>query len=102
MTTPHTAAVSSETALGAMKALHEARIAMPGEVSVIGFDDLPEARYFHPSLTTIRQDLSGWFTAALAIIEARLAGTGGPAQRIRVRPSLVVRESTGPVPTVNR
>lgn len=86
-------------ALGAMKALHEARIAMPAEVSVIGFDDLPEAHCFHPALTTIRQDLSGWFHAALRIIESRIAGDTGPAQRIRVRPELVVRESTGPCPT---
>jgi LacI family transcriptional regulator len=85
-------------ALGTMKALHEARIAMPGAVSVIGFDDLPEARYFHPALTTIRQNLDGWFAAALRIIEARLAGEAGPAQRVRVRPELVQRESTGPCP----
>lgn len=85
-------------ALGAMKALHEAGIAMPGAVSVVGFDDLPEARYVHPALTTIRQDLTGWFQTALRIIEARLAGETGPARRIRIRPQLVVRESTGPVP----
>lgn len=84
-------------ALGTMKALHEAGVAMPGAVSVIGFDDLPEARYFHPALTTIRQDLTGWFQAALRIIEARLSGQTGPVQRIRITPELVVRESTGPV-----
>jgi DNA-binding LacI/PurR family transcriptional regulator len=84
-------------ALGAMKALHEAGVAMPRTVSVIGFDDLPEARYFHPALTTIRQDLTSWFQVALRIIETRLSGQAGPVQRIRITPELVVRESTGPV-----
>lgn len=85
-------------ALGAMKALHEAGIAMPGRISVVGFDDLPEARYVHPALTTVRQDVEGWFQAAIRIIEARLAGDAGPAERVRVRPVLVQRESTGPCP----
>ncbi|MBN8525013.1 MAG: GntR family transcriptional regulator [Planctomycetes bacterium] len=85
-------------ALGAMKALHEAGIAMPGRISVIGFDDLPEGRYVHPALTTVRQDVDAWFAEALRIVEERLAGVAGPARRVRVRPCLVVRESTGPVP----
>jgi LacI family transcriptional regulator len=86
-------------ALGAMKAMHEAGVAMPGRVSVIGFDDLPEGRYVHPALTTVRQDIDAWFAESVRIIEARLAGEAGPARRVRVRPHLVVRESTGPVPS---
>lgn len=85
-------------ALGMMKALHEGGIAMPGQVSVVGFDDLPEARYFHPALTTVRQDLAAWLAEALRIIEARLGGDAGPARRVRIRPELQVRESTGPAP----
>lgn len=81
-------------ALGVMKTLHENGIAMPGAVSVIGFDDLPEARYTHPALTTIRQDQVGWCQAALAIIEERRQSASGPATRVRVRPELVLREST--------
>lgn len=85
-------------ALGAMKAMHETGIAMPGRVSVIGFDDLPEGRYVHPALTTVRQDVDAWFAEALRIVEARLAGDAGPARRVRVRPLLVERESTAAPP----
>lgn len=85
-------------AIGIMKALHQALIAMPQDLSVIDFDDLPIVRFYHSSLTTISQDLGGWISAALAMIEARLGGHVGSAQHVRVRPELVVRESTGVVP----
>ena len=43
-------------ALGVLRALHEAGRRIPADVSVVGFDDVPEAPYFTPPLTTIRQD----------------------------------------------
>lgn len=85
-------------ALGAMKALHEIGVAMPQRMSVVGYDDLPEASYVHPALTTVRQDIEGWFAAAIRIIEARLAGEVGPAERVRIRPTLELRESTASCP----
>ena len=45
-------------ALGALRALHEAGYEIPRQVSVVGFDDIPEAQYFTPPLTTVRQDFA--------------------------------------------
>ena len=47
---------NDQMALGLLRALHEAGRSVPGDVSVVGFDDIPEAAYFTPPLTTVRQD----------------------------------------------
>ncbi len=49
-------AANDQMALGVLRALHEAGRQIPAEVSVVGFDDIPEAPYFMPPLTTVRQD----------------------------------------------
>ena len=45
-------------ALGLLAALHETGLEVPEDVSIVGFDDLPEAAYFTPPLTTVRQDFA--------------------------------------------
>ena len=47
---------NDQMALGVLRATHEAGRAVPGDLSVVGFDDIPEAAYFLPPLTTVRQD----------------------------------------------
>jgi DNA-binding LacI/PurR family transcriptional regulator len=49
---------NDQMALGALRALHEAGTEIPRQVSVVGFDDIPEAQYFTPPLTTVRQDFA--------------------------------------------
>ena len=49
---------NDQMALGLLAALHEEGLAVPDDVSVVGFDDLPEAPYFTPPLTTVRQDFA--------------------------------------------
>ena len=49
-------AVTDLIAFGALKCLRKSGIKVPQEISVVGFDDLPAASYFSPSLTTIKQD----------------------------------------------
>ena len=49
---------NDQMALGLLAALHEEGLSVPGDVSVVGFDDLPEAPYFTPPLTTVRQDFA--------------------------------------------
>src|SRR5262249_32622185 len=49
---------NDQMALGVLHALNQAGIAVPGQVSVVGFDDMPEAEYFLPALTTVRQDFN--------------------------------------------
>lgn len=86
---------SDAGAIGALKACHNAGVQVPGELAIIGFDDLPESAYAHPSLTTLRQDLPAWAQHTLDIIRRRCAGDScGPLQ-VAIRPTLVVRESTG-------
>ena len=51
-------AANDQMALGVLRALHEAGRDVPGDVSIVGFDDIPEAQFFTPPLTTVRQDFS--------------------------------------------
>ena len=68
-------ATSDLAALGAMRALHDARIDVPGDVSIVGFDDLAAARLSEPPLTTIAQDArqagEALVTTLIATIEER-------------------------------
>jgi DNA-binding LacI/PurR family transcriptional regulator len=79
-------------ALGVIKALTERGIDVPGDVSVVGFDDMSEARYFQPGLTTVRLDFNEVGRLAVERV-LRLMG-GEPADLIPViQPELVVRDS---------
>jgi DNA-binding LacI/PurR family transcriptional regulator len=84
-------------ALGLLAALHEAGLDVPGDVSVVGFDDLPEAPYFIPPLTTVRQDFAELGRRGVQLVLARLSGENLHPEA--VPPALLVRASTGPVPT---
>ena len=80
-------------ALGVIKALTERGIDVPGDVSVVGFDDMSEARYFQPGLTTVRLDFNEVGRLAVERV-LRLMG-GEPAELIPViQPELVVRDSS--------
>lgn len=86
-------------AIGAMRALHEAGLQVPGDVSVIGFDDIDHAAFHTPSLTTIRQPLQHMGQlAAKTLLDQLKNGTPAVAE-IAVKPELILRESTGPCPT---
>ncbi|GAA4877021.1 LacI family DNA-binding transcriptional regulator [Kitasatospora terrestris] len=83
-------------ALGLLRALHEAGRAVPGDISVVGFDDIPEAAYFTPPLTTVRQDFGELGRRALELLVAELSGSPHPGTRVRIAPEMVLRRSTGP------
>ncbi|TBN55461.1 LacI family DNA-binding transcriptional regulator [Glaciihabitans arcticus] len=87
---------NDQMALGAMHALGQAGVSIPGDVSVIGFDDIPEAEHFSPPLTTIRQDFSELGRTVMStLLELILDGTLEEAPH--PAPQLVARESTGPL-----
>ena len=69
-----------------------------GEVSLVGFDDVPEAAYFTPPLTTVRQEFQEVGRRALQLLLEQL--TDGPREErhVVVEPRLVVRASTSPPP----
>lgn len=82
-------AANDQMALGLIGALHAAGVAVPGEISVVGFDDLPEAAYAWPRLTTVRQDFDELARRAVASV---IAG-GAAASAESIVPELVVRDS---------
>jgi DNA-binding LacI/PurR family transcriptional regulator len=79
-------------ALGVMLALHEAGRHVPGDVSVIGFDDTPESEFFIPPLTTVRQDFGEVGRRSVDLLLSLVAGE--EPERISIAPTLVVRSST--------
>ena len=78
-------------ALGCLFALHQAGVRVPDDIAIAGFDDIPLARYVHPSLTTIAVDIAELGGMALGALIA-----GRPLDATPIAPHLVVRESTQP------
>jgi DNA-binding LacI/PurR family transcriptional regulator len=89
---------NDQMALGVLRALHERGREIPREVSIVGFDDIPESQYFMPPLTTVRQDFSEMGRSSLRLLLELMQNTGQPPQRLTIAPELVVRRSTGPPP----
>ena len=84
-------AVSDVIAVGAIRALADASLRVPQDVSVIGFDDIALAAYSHPSLTTIRQDLA---LGARLLVDKLIARSNNlPVDTTVIAPQLIVRES---------
>ncbi|GAB2955488.1 LacI family DNA-binding transcriptional regulator [Nonomuraea fastidiosa] len=84
---------NDQMALGVLRALREAGKRVPEDVSVAGFDDIPEAAYFWPPLTTVRQDFREVGRHAFHMLLDRMAGAEPESRRL-VEPELVVRDST--------
>ena len=89
---------NDQMALGVLRAMHEAGREVPRDVSIVGFDDIPEAAYFLPPLTTVRQDFIEMGRRSLQML-LRTIETGRRASQESLVPSeLVVRASTGQRP----
>ncbi len=86
-------AANDQMALGVLHALRDAGRDVPGEISVVGFDDIPEAAHFWPPLTTVRQDYGELGRECVARLlrmgDPQVAELGAP-----LAPQLVIREST--------
>jgi len=80
-------------ALGILRALHESGRRVPDEVSVVGFDDIPEAAFLLPPLTTVRQDFPGVGQRAIGALMAAIRDEAAPVVPL-LQPWLVVRGST--------
>lgn len=80
-------------ALGLLRALAERGRRVPEDVSVVGFDDIPEAGYFLPPLTTVRQDFGELGRRALRLLVDTISGHDSAGSRLPVVPELVVRSS---------
>jgi DNA-binding LacI/PurR family transcriptional regulator len=87
-------AFNDMSAIGAIRALQDIGLSVPGDVSVIGFDDIRVAAFNNPRLTTIRQPLSNMGRIAAQCVLSQLNGTEQFRKQILVEPELAVREST--------
>ncbi|MFC0623066.1 LacI family DNA-binding transcriptional regulator [Kribbella deserti] len=91
-------AANDQMALGLLRAFSEQGRAVPGDVSVVGFDDIPEAASFIPPLTTIHQDFAEVGRRCVEGVLRQLHETGAQAGTDLVPTRLVVRQSTGRPP----
>jgi DNA-binding LacI/PurR family transcriptional regulator len=90
-------AANDEMAIGLVRALHEVGRPVPGEVSVVGFDDIPLAGYLWPPLTTVRQDYDGIGQNLIALLLRQMRdGPSGQLDRVLIPAELVIRSSTAP------
>jgi DNA-binding LacI/PurR family transcriptional regulator len=90
---------SDPMALGAIRAVRRAGLDVPRDVSVVGFDDSALMTSIDPPLTTVRQPIESMARTAIELLLGQIAGTAVPHDELLFEPELVVRSSTGPVPT---
>ena len=95
--TQHTLVVAAndQMAIGLIAALGDAGRAVPDDVSVVGFDDVPEAAYVRPALTTVHQDFELVGRRAVESLLAQLTADAPPVAGV-IDPDLVIRASTAP------
>ena len=90
-------AANDQMALGVLRALHERGRQVPREVSVVGFDDIPDAAAFQPPLTTMHQNFAEVGRRCVALLLDDIRGGPAGAGTVLIPPSLIRRESTAPI-----
>ncbi|MYS53740.1 substrate-binding domain-containing protein, partial [Streptomyces sp. SID6013] len=91
-------AASDQMALGAIEALRRRGLRVPQDMSVVGFDDLPEVRWSAPPLTTVRQPLAEMGKVAARTVLRPARDERPDPLRVELGTELVVRSSTAPPP----
>jgi DNA-binding LacI/PurR family transcriptional regulator len=86
---------NDQMSLGLIRALHEGGIRVPDDVSIVGFDDIPESGHFLPPLTTVKQDFSAIGRRCVSMLIDRL-NHRQTERPLPIQPTLIVRSSTGP------
>lgn len=81
-------------ALGVLRAAHDLKLSLPQDLSVVGYGDEPDARYWSPALTTIRQPQFEMGTQAAELLFERINNRGLPPRQTIFQPRLIEREST--------
>jgi DNA-binding LacI/PurR family transcriptional regulator len=85
---------NDQMALGLLRALHEAGRRVPEDVSVVGFDAIPEAAFFTPPLTTVRQDFLELGRQGFGLLLGQIDSAQRTARHVTIPPELVIRAST--------
>lgn len=88
---------NDQMALGVLRAFHEAGVRVPEDISVVGFDDQPEAAYFIPPLTTVAQDFEELGQRCIDLM-LHLVEDGPGVTAAAVAPRLVARKTTSAPP----
>ena len=88
------------SAIGSIRAIQEAGMRVPEDISVVGFDDIQIAVHHIPSLTTVRQPLQKMGELAARTLLSQIEGGSDPVQEIAVEPDFVVRRSTAKAPAL--
>ena len=91
-------AQNDRMAVGAIRALREAGLRVPDDVSIIGFDDIPLASYFDPPLTTLRQPMEELGRQAARLLVRTIQNADRLPEQVSIRARLVERASCAPVP----
>jgi LacI family transcriptional regulator len=86
-------------AMSALRAAADLGLQVPGDLSLVGFDDIPMANYLIPRLTTVTKDARAAGIKAFDVLLARIQNPDVPHQQIRIQAKLILRESTGPAPS---
>lgn len=89
-------AANDQMALGVLRALRESGRRVPEDVSLVGFDDIPEAAYLSPPLTTVRQDFAEVGRQSLRALIAQVQSGARLTSDVVIAPELVVRTSSAP------
>jgi LacI family transcriptional regulator len=93
---------SDQQAFGVYEAARQRGLRVPQDLSVVGFDDLPVARWVSPPLTTVRQPLAEMGRAAAQILGDLIDGVPPRSRRVELSTELIIRESTAPLATAAR
>ncbi len=86
---------SDTMALGAIRAIREANLAIPEDIAIMGYDDLPPARYANPPLSTIRQPILRFGIKAVETLIDLIEKGTEPPRRLLFETELIIRESCG-------
>jgi LacI family transcriptional regulator len=90
-------AANDQIALGAMEAFWEKGIEIPRDVSVVGFDNMPESKFFRPPLTTVNHDFDLLSSTSLQLLIQAITDPNVPRLHHKIAPDMVIRQSVGPI-----
>ncbi|MDE3133722.1 MAG: LacI family DNA-binding transcriptional regulator [Acidobacteriota bacterium] len=91
-------AANDNMALGLLRALSEQGRSVPRDISIVGFDDIAEAGFFTPPLTSIRQDFAEMGRRSVELLLRQVETAARSVEHITLAPELVLRDSTAPPP----
>ena len=92
-------AINDFLAVGALRAIRDLNLNVPDDISLVGYDDVPLAKYLVPRLSSASKNGEKMGREAMRLLLARLQDPNRPRQEIRLPARLILRESTGPAPS---